>query len=257
MPQPLQTRTITGPAGPLAVFCRNPEGDRSPSEPIMVLVHGIQGTAAAWSALMDALPENIGAVAPNLRGRAGSVVPREPSAYSLEGFGRDLAAVIHVLNAPVVLVGWSMGVLVTLTHLRDHGLTNVRGVALVGGSACPDGRCPWFQGDDVESVVSEAQARAAALGLKECADPIAVAGAWLAARDADLRSTLPRLSVPTLIIHGDRDDQCPVEHARAMAAAIANARLEIVVGGGHQLPADDPAFVANMLAALYRSVRGA
>lgn len=247
---------MAGPIGPLVVLCHDRQGGPQGDEPVVVLVHGIQGTAMAWSNLMAELPDTVQAVAPNLRGRAGSASPGEPSAYTLEGFADDLAAVVEHVDAPVMLVGWSMGVLVTLAYLRDRGLARVRGVALVGGTACPNGQCPWFQGTDLISVVGEAQSRARALGLRESAQPIAVAGAWLAARRADLRPTLPGIAVPTLVIHGDRDDQCPVDHARAMAAAIPGARLEVLPGGGHQLPSDEPAFVAGKLIDLHSSIAG-
>jgi pimeloyl-ACP methyl ester carboxylesterase len=39
--------------------------------------------------------------------------------------------------------------------------------------------------------------------------------------------------VPVLIVHGDRDLSTPIENAREVAAALGNARLVEVVGGGH------------------------
>ena len=48
----------------------------------------------------------------------------------------------------------------------------------------------------------------------------------------DLRSRLPSLGVPTLLIHGSRDPLVPVRHARAAARAIPNARL-LALASGH------------------------
>jgi pimeloyl-ACP methyl ester carboxylesterase len=42
--------------------------------------------------------------------------------------------------------------------------------------------------------------------------------------------------VPTLVVHGGCDPLFPVEHGRALAAAIPGARLLEIAGMGHQLP---------------------
>jgi len=51
----------------------------------------------------------------------------------------------------------------------------------------------------------------------------------------DLRALLPRITAPTLVIGGENDEVFPIEHSRAIAAAIPNARLEIVPNVGHGL----------------------
>lgn len=47
---------------------------------------------------------------------------------------------------------------------------------------------------------------------------------------------LQSLSVPTLVIHGDRDPLVPVECGIATAKAIPGAKLELIAGMGHDLP---------------------
>jgi pimeloyl-ACP methyl ester carboxylesterase len=42
--------------------------------------------------------------------------------------------------------------------------------------------------------------------------------------------------IPTLVVHGGCDPLFPVEHGRALAAAIPGARLLEIAGMGHQLP---------------------
>jgi pimeloyl-ACP methyl ester carboxylesterase len=51
----------------------------------------------------------------------------------------------------------------------------------------------------------------------------------------DLRPLLPRITAPTLVIGGEDDEVFPIEHSRAIAAAIPNARLETVPNVGHGL----------------------
>lgn len=59
---------------------------------------------------------------------------------------------------------------------------------------------------------------------------------------------LRRLAVPTLMIWGDHDPVVPVEHARAAASQIPDARLE-VLPGGHVPQLGNPDLVAELLEA--------
>jgi len=51
------------------------------------------------------------------------------------------------------------------------------------------------------------------------------------------RDRLQRLDVPTLVIHGEDDPLVPVEAGTDLAAIIPGAKLEIIKGMGHDLPA--------------------
>ncbi len=55
---------------------------------------------------------------------------------------------------------------------------------------------------------------------------LASLGAW------DFRASLSRVTVPTLVIHGDRDP-IPLGSAREWAAGIPGARLLVIAGSGH------------------------
>ena len=50
------------------------------------------------------------------------------------------------------------------------------------------------------------------------------------------RDRLSGLTVPTLVVHGDRDPLFPIEHGVALATEIPNARLLRLPGIGHELP---------------------
>lgn len=47
---------------------------------------------------------------------------------------------------------------------------------------------------------------------------------------------LPRITAPTLVIHGDEDPLVPLSEGEAVANAIHGARLVVVPGMGHELP---------------------
>ena len=54
---------------------------------------------------------------------------------------------------------------------------------------------------------------------------------------------LSEIQVPTLVMAGRDDFQFPPEHQAALAAGIANARLEIIERAGHNAPTERPAKV--------------
>jgi pimeloyl-ACP methyl ester carboxylesterase len=75
----------------------------------------------------------------------------------------------------------------------------------------------------------------------------AYAGLLDSTRGVDLRPLLPHVACPTLIVGSGRDELFPVEHSRALAAAIPGARLEIVAGGSHGLVVEQPGLVASLV----------
>lgn len=56
---------------------------------------------------------------------------------------------------------------------------------------------------------------------------------------------LPSLSVPALVVHGERDAGVPVASARRAAAAMPNARLLVAPGAGHWVQRDRPRLVGD------------
>ncbi len=217
----------------------------------VVLVHGIQGTASIWRNVLPELGRDRRAIAPNLRGRGGSPVPEDVGAYRMEDFSGDLASVLDGLDGPVVLVGWSMGSLVALDYIRQRGTGRLSGLALVSGTPGPltigTDKAVWFKGETADEIAEEARLRAERLKLSEAADPVAVAGAWMAARSADYRLEINALKLPCLILHGDADPECPVSHARLMAGRIALSRLEIWEDCGHMPMVHAPGILAQSL----------
>ena len=50
---------------------------------------------------------------------------------------------------------------------------------------------------------------------------------------ADLRERLNKLGLPVLVVHGSRDEVCPVGAGRFLAERIRGARMEIIENSGH------------------------
>jgi pimeloyl-ACP methyl ester carboxylesterase len=62
-----------------------------------------------------------------------------------------------------------------------------------------------------------------------------------------LRGRLRRVTCPTLVVAGEHDGLVPVEHARAYAAEIAGARLEVMRDAAHWLQIERPAALAALV----------
>jgi pimeloyl-ACP methyl ester carboxylesterase len=99
----------------------------------------------------------------------------------------------------------------------------VRGWRVLVGPCAPFDEAYWHD------VVTRSHARA------RCPQ---TAGNHLAALDRtpSLLDRLGSLRVPTLVVHGTDDHVLPIEHGRALAAAIPGARLVEVPGLGHTFP---------------------
>ena len=53
----------------------------------------------------------------------------------------------------------------------------------------------------------------------------------------DCRPLLAGVRCPAVVVHGDADSLVPIGAARELASVIPGARLEIIHGMGHELPA--------------------
>ena len=73
------------------------------------------------------------------------------------------------------------------------------------------------------------------------------AGCCEALAALDLRSALPRMAAPTLVIAGAEDRATPPAHAEAIAAAVPNARLELLDGAAHLASVQCPEPVTRLI----------
>ncbi|HSC62010.1 MAG TPA: glycosyltransferase, partial [Caldimonas sp.] len=61
----------------------------------------------------------------------------------------------------------------------------------------------------------------------------------------DVRALAPKVTCPTLVIHGDKDERVTYDRGEEVARLIPGARLLTVVGGGHLMCARDPVAFAR------------
>jgi pimeloyl-ACP methyl ester carboxylesterase len=197
----------------------------------LVLLHGLGTGPEAWQPQLDALGPERTVLAPALRLDGGFSIEREA-----ERLLRDLPP------EPLDLCGLSLGALVALRMALDLP-ERVRRLVLSAGFASLPLRFRLLQGA-VGSVASLAPART--LGALAGLDRPAIRAVFRAGRRFDVSAELGRLTMPALVLVGERD-RPNAALSTALAAALPNGRLEIVPGAGHVANVDAPgAFTAAL-----------
>jgi non-heme chloroperoxidase len=182
--------------------------------------------------------------------------------YDFDTLADDLAQVIEALDLrDVTLVGHSMACGEIVRYLTRHGPGRVARIALVAPAPTP---YPLKTADDPLGLDAEifAQFRQQMLTdlpkwLADNAAPFVVPETspamldWLigmilqtpmraviecqrTGTSTDFRAELPKIELPCLVVHGDRDASAPLDlTGRPTAALIPGARLEVYEGAPH------------------------
>ena len=134
---------------------------------------------------------------------------------------QDLRRVLdHVTATPIVVMGNSMGAAIALqAAAEDHRIA-----AVVAVSAFSDLRT---------AAIERAPFFASKRNIAEAFELAEAEGAFRA-DDVSPMTAAARVSAPTLLIHGDHDDETPPAHSQRIFAALhAPKRLILVPDAGH------------------------
>lgn len=234
----------------------------------VVFLHGFPHDRTLWMPQLGALVDRARCIAPDLRG-FGETTARAP--YSMDQYADDLAGLLDALRIErVVLCGLSMGGYATLAFWRRHR-QRVRALVLCDTRAEADDADGRARRDDLIALAREKGVEAVARAMMQgmvgrstrerhpgvvdgvyamlAAAPLeGVVGALEAMRDRpDSAPTLATIDVPSLIIVGEEDTLTPPDRSRAMHAAIAGSRLEVIAAAGHVSNVERPAAFNHVL----------
>jgi non-heme chloroperoxidase len=185
--------------------------------------------------------------------------------YDNDTLADDLAAILDALDAQnVTLVGMSMAGGEMVRYITRHSARRIARIVFVATSATPvlmrtpdnqagipperaeffrrqvllrdypnwmeENRAPFFIPEtsrQMQEWVRSLMLRTSMKALIECNRSMTA---------TDFRAELPKISVPTLLIHGDKDVSAPLDlTGRPTATLIPNARLEVYEGAPHGL----------------------
>jgi non-heme chloroperoxidase len=216
----------------------------------------------AWQYQMLPLSEaGYRCIAFDRRGHGRSEDPGQ--GFDMDTLAGDVASVMDGLDlSDATLVGHSLGCAEHVRYLTNHGQSRVRRLVLIAPTTpCilksadnPDGLDPaFFVG--MRAAIAKDFPGVIAANMKPFVGPETSQALldWVTAMTqqnslkaiiecnrtfttADFRAELPRLSLPTLILHGDADVSAPLAlTGKKTAALIPKAQLRVYEGAPHGL----------------------
>ena len=238
--------------------------------PPVVLIHGFTDNARDWVPLIPYLNRHYRLIVVDIRGHGRSDKPE--CCYARVDFAYDIKLLLDALHIQKAdIVGHSLGSLITQV-LAEQWPDRVRKVILIASTGGPKpGSLPKPPAYDYASDIRK---------LKEPLDPdspfmvewwasptpvneefirrqrrdaanipLAV---WLAMLEqglnfADLRSTLPQLKAPTLLIWGAKDPIMEEDDRQSLRDALPAATVKVFDGLGHNPFWEEPAAVAKVI----------
>jgi pimeloyl-ACP methyl ester carboxylesterase len=152
----------------------------------------------------------------------------------LEDWLEDAAAVAALTDAPLIVVGSSMGGWLML-HLAERLGGQVR--ALVGIAAAPDFTYWGYSAEDKQRLAAEGELRRDNPYGGEA--ELTTLPLWQSGERMGLLERSIGFERPVRLLHGDQDAEVPVEIAVRLKDALASTdvQLTIVKGGTHRLSA--------------------
>jgi len=227
----------------------------------VLLLHGWAMHAGVWDGFVERLSGQYQVITVDLRGHGQSRDMAGP--YTFDVFAADIDNLMrHLCVKRVALIGWSMGVSILLKLLGRNG-SRVGSCVFISGNPSLVQREGYSNGVPPVTVkrLFRNVNRNYPQGLKSFHDllftpeelssvegthayttitdkgRVPAKGAALESLqnllDEDLRETLHRITVPTLIIHGREDRICVCAAAEYMHATITNSRMFLLENTGH------------------------
>jgi 3-oxoadipate enol-lactonase/4-carboxymuconolactone decarboxylase len=233
-------------------------------KPTLVLLNSIGTDMALWDACVPHLLPAFRLLRIDARGHGASDAP--PGDYSLAMLADDVAAVMDAAGiAQAAIAGVSLGGMIAMAFALGHP-SRASALALICTSAAMD-RSAWesriatVRAEGTGAIAEMAVGRFLSPGFAQTHPAIVetlragiaaqsddgYAGAGAAVRDMDLTARLGAISVPTLVVTGDKDISTPLEgHGDRLIAGLPDAR-HIVLGSAHLPPIEAPAALASAL----------
>ena len=241
--------------------------------PAVVLIHGYTSNARGWVPLLPYLDPGRRYVIPDLRGHGQSSKPE--CCYDRRSIAYDLKLLLDTLHlGQADIVGTSLGSLVAQAF-AENWPQRTRRLVLQSSTGGPLEQCAGEAGGS-----AAADFRQAIVALKDPIDPDSPfmvawysstapvneeflrrqrrdaaaipAQVWLAILDQaldlrDLQWALPRITAPTLLIWGARDNLFGARDRCSLRAALPHAEVRIFEQLGHNAYWEDPAAVATAI----------
>ncbi|MBH1836161.1 alpha/beta hydrolase [Stenotrophomonas maltophilia] len=249
------------PASPIRLHIEDTGGEGRP----VILIHGWPLSAEAWKDQVPILRDaGYRVISYDRRGFGRSEKPTD--GYDYDTLAADLAGIIEQRDLKeVTLVGFSMGGGEVARYIANHGESRLHSVVfaaavppyLLRTDDNPEGPLTQDKADEMRTgleqdreaffdgftrdffsangklMVTEAE-RQAAIALCHQSDQAAALGCMKAFATTDFRRDLQKVSVPTLVLHGDSDATVPLEGSgKRTQRAIRGSELVVLHDAPH------------------------
>jgi pimeloyl-ACP methyl ester carboxylesterase len=242
-------------AAGLYFFINKPENF---ARPPVLLIHGAGGTHLNWPPQVRRLVgQRIFAIDLTGHGKSSGAGRQLISDYAA-----DIIAFMDELRIPsAVMLGHSLGSGICLELALEYQ-GRVLGLSLLGASpqlhVSPDLLRAASKTESFHSAVEmvtnysygpNADGRLKDLGQLRMAEtrPSVFYGDLLACDSFDVSNRLEEISLPVLIVAGERDKMTPLRFSQFLNQHIAGSRLHILPMAGHMLMLEQPDAVASLL----------
>ena len=223
----------------------------------ILLSHGYGASARMWDGQIKAFQDTYRLIPWDMRGHGESDSPADATLYSHTHTVEDMRAILdHLQIDQAVIAGHSLGGFMSLAFHVQH-TPRVKALILQGcgpGYRNAEARAAWNQRVAQRAERLETQGLAALGGNSEVrlstqrsAQGLAhAARGILSQADASVIDSLPHITVPVLILVGEKDTPF-LNGSSYMASHIPQARHVIVPQAGHGANVDQPDMVNNAL----------
>lgn len=244
----------------------------------IVFLHGAAAGLRYFEEQLMGLSEEYRTLAFDFRGHGRS--EKTELGHTLSQYARDVHAFLERLDLDdVVIVGWSMGAIVSWEYIDQFGTGQLRAVVDVDMEPSPAKRDGYEHGSyDVEGLreaLWKVQTspldlidRSIAALLKEppsrelrnmmfdeeSRSPPPIRGAMLLELLCDYRDVLPAIEVPTLVCAGADEKWRTAASVEYAAELIPNAEFELFEESGHCITVEEPDRFNRILSEFVESV---
>lgn len=230
----------------------------------LILLHGLGGDLTAWNEEIEYLKDNYNIIAVDLRGHGESDRLTDLQGYSLDNFAKDIYTLIQTENIQnPILVGHCFGGMISMlvclkypslleklilidtsykpphiaesfkshpfiVHIIDMIVTEIPDIGLKYRKDYHKYKdTPDFQLKRIVSDILHTSLRSYLLLAEELID-------------YNIEDLLAEITIPTLIIEGEKDSVFPPNIAEDLYEHIKNSKLNIIPAGNHILPLNNP-----------------
>lgn len=239
----------------------------------IVFIHGFPFDHSMWELQMMALPNHFRAITYDVRGHGMSDVG--DGQFTIELFVDDLLFLLdHLVISHAIFCGLSMGGYIALRAIERHS-ERCMGLVLCDTRSEADTDEGKIKRTASLKTVKQEGTRVFAEGFVKAAfapqtfqenpaavetikkiitsnSPLGISGTLLAlAARTETTAVLPTISVPTLILVGERDMLTPPSAAQSMHERIPNSEMHIIANAAHMSNIENPVeFNRHLLAFL-------